>query len=282
MKLVTCTIDNQVRLGRVDAGMVTPFDLPGGMLGLIQSGTNGLETARGAGGPSFPLDNISLAEPLNNPSKIIAIGLNYADHASEGKVTAPERPLTFAKFPSCLVGPGAEVHWSPWLTGKVDYEAELVVVIGRRAFQVPEHAALDYVFGYTCGNDISARDIQFSDGQWVRAKSLDTFGPLGPWIVTADDIPNPQTLDIRMRLNGQMMQESSTAHMIFSVAHLIHFLSQAITLLPGDLIYSGTPSGVGNFRTPPMFLRDGDEMQVEISRIGVLVNHCRTLAEESK
>jgi 2-keto-4-pentenoate hydratase/2-oxohepta-3-ene-1,7-dioic acid hydratase in catechol pathway len=222
------------------------------------------------------VEEVKLTAPIDNVSKIVAIGLNYMDHAEEGNAELPKNPICFCKFPTSLVGPGAEVRWSPSVTGKVDYEAELVVVIGKEARRVPEAAALDYVFGYTCGNDVSARDLQFGDGQWVRGKSLDTFAPIGPWIVTADEIPNPQTLGIRCQVNGQTLQESNTTHMIFGVAYLVHFLSQAFTLLPGDLIFSGTPSGVGVFRDPPVLMRDGDEMVIEIDGIGRLVNRCRT------
>ena len=278
MKLVSFTDGENRRLGRVEDGQVIPFDFDGSMLGLIQAGERGLELARSATDEGLPLESVTLTAPLDNPSKIIAIGLNYLDHAEEGKADVPANPICFCKFPTSLIGPGAEVKWSPDVSAKVDYEAELVVVVGKRARRVSEAEALDYVFGYTCGNDVSARDLQFWDGQWVRGKSLDTFAPIGPWIVTADEIPNPQTLDIRCLVNGQTMQESNTGHMIFSVAYLIHFLSQAFTLLPGDLIFSGTPSGVGVFRNPPVLMGDGDEMVIEIDGIGRLVNRCRTEA----
>jgi 2-keto-4-pentenoate hydratase/2-oxohepta-3-ene-1,7-dioic acid hydratase in catechol pathway len=168
------------------------------------------------------------------------------------------------------------VKWDPNLTAKVDYEAELAVIIGKKARRGPEDEALVYVFGYTCAIDVSARDLQFGDKQWVRGKSLDTFCPLVPWIVTADEVPDPQELSIRALVNGKVMQSSHTGKMIFSVAYLISFLSQAFTLLPGDIILTGTPDGVGVFREPPVFMQDGDEMVIEIEKIGRLTNRCKT------
>jgi len=277
MKLVSLSQQGNARLGRVENGDVIPFDFEGGMLGLIQSGEEGLDFARSVVGEPVSLDDVTLGPPIDNPSKVLAIGLNYRDHAAEGDVELPKNPLCFTKFPNTLIGPGAEVTWSPDLTAKVDYEAELAVIIGKEARHVSEKDALSFVFGYTCGNDVSARDLQFSDGQWVRGKSLDTFGPLGPWIVTADEITNPQTLGIRCIVNGETLQEDNTSNMIFGVAYLIHFYSQAFTLFPGDIIYSGTPAGVGIFRDPPRLLGDGDKVTIEVERIGKLTNQCRTV-----
>ena len=180
----------------------------------------------------------------------------------------------FAKFASALVGHGAEVRWSPALTQAVDYEAELAVVIGAVSRRVEPVQALDYVAGYTCLNDVSARDLQYSDKQFMRAKSLDTFGPMGPWLVTADEIPDPQTLAIRCLVNGEVRQDSNTSDMVFSVAELVSFCSQAFTLEPGDVIATGAPGGVGWFREPRRMLKDGDEVVVEIERVGRLVNRC--------
>ena len=181
----------------------------------------------------------------------------------------------FSKWPSSVVGHRAEVRWDPALTAQVDYEAELAVVIGRTARRVSESAALDYVLGYTCLNDVSARDLQFGDGQWVRGKSLDTFCPMGPVLVTADEIPDPQTLDIACRVNGERVQSANTRQMYFGVAAIISYCSQSFSLEPGDVIATGTPGGVGIFRDPPVLLGDGDEVVVEIERIGRLVNTCR-------
>ena len=277
MKLVSISHRGQARLGRIEGSDVISFDFEGGMLGLIQAGEAGLEYARSVEEKKVPIDEIVLQAPIKNPSKILAIGLNYRDHAEEGEAKLPKSPLCFTKFPNAIIGPGEEIKWSVQLTQKVDYEAELVVIIGKEAREVSEEDALNYVFGYTCGNDVSARDLQFSDGQWVRGKSLDTFAPLGPWIVTADEIPNPQRLTLRCVVNGETLQESNTSYMIFSVAYLVHFYSQAFTLFPGDVIYSGTPSGVGIFRSPPRLLADGDEVTIEVEGVGKLGNPCRTV-----
>ncbi|MGD0764783.1 MAG: fumarylacetoacetate hydrolase family protein [Dehalococcoidia bacterium] len=225
----------------------------------------------------FSRDAVKLLAPVPNPSKIIAIGLNYRDHAREQGVPIPDRPIIFAKFPTSVIGPGDTIAWDPALTQQVDYEAELAFVIGKTARNVAEKDAITYVAGYTCANDVSARDLQFGDRQWVRGKSLDTFCPLGPLLVTADEIPDPQNLAVRAILNNQVMQDSSTAEMIFGVAELVAFISRAFTLLPGDVVLTGTPHGVGVFRDPPLFLKDGDRVVVEIERIGCLENDCRTL-----
>jgi 2,4-didehydro-3-deoxy-L-rhamnonate hydrolase len=209
--------------------------------------------------------------PIQRPGKIIAVGLNYRDHAEEQGADIPERPLLFAKWPSALIGDGEPIRL-PGLSRQVDYEAELGVVIGRRARSVAPERALDLVAGYLCVNDVSARDLQFSDGQWTRAKSLDTFCPVGPRLVPAGAVSDPQALAIRCLLNGEVMQDSSTAEMVFSVAELISFASEGMTLEPGDLIATGTPAGVGVARRPPIFLQPGDEVVVEIGGVGRLTN----------
>jgi 2-keto-4-pentenoate hydratase/2-oxohepta-3-ene-1,7-dioic acid hydratase in catechol pathway len=183
--------------------------------------------------------------------------------------------VVFAKFTTALVGHGADVTWDPELTQAVDYEAELAVVIGRRARDVRVESALEHVLGYTCLNDVSARDLQYADRQFVRSKSLDTFCPMGPALVTADEVPDPQALGIRCLVNGEVRQSASTADMVFGVAELIAFCSRAFTLEAGDVIATGTPAGVGWFREPKLMLRDGDEMVVEIDGVGRLLNHCR-------
>jgi 2-keto-4-pentenoate hydratase/2-oxohepta-3-ene-1,7-dioic acid hydratase in catechol pathway len=209
--------------------------------------------------------------PIERPQKIICVGLNYRDHAEEQGVDAPEKPILFAKWPNTLIGPGDPIVL-PAISEKVDYEAELGVVIGSRARDVSVESALEAVGGYVCVNDVSARDLQFSDGQWTRGKSPDTFCPVGPKVVPAAEIPDPQALAIRAILNGDVMQDSSTANMIFGVAEIVSFISQVITLEPGDLIATGTPAGVGVFRDPPVFLQDGDEITIEIEGIGALTN----------
>ena len=209
--------------------------------------------------------------PVPRPGKLICIGLNYRDHAAESNMPIPERPVVFSKFASAVIAPGEPVVL-PATSEKVDYEAELAVVIGRRAKNVSAARALDYVLGYTCFNDVSARDFQFADGQWQRGKSCDTFAPMGQTVVTADEVPDPHKLSIKLILNGRTMQDSNTDQLIFGVPELIEFISQTITLEPGDVIATGTPSGVGFAREPPVFLRPGDMMEVEIERVGKLGN----------
>jgi len=217
--------------------------------------------------------------PVPRPGKLICIGLNYRDHATESNMPIPERPVVFSKFATAVIAPGEPVVL-PTISSQVDYEAELAVVIGRRARNVRSSQALDYVLGYTCFNDISARDLQFADGQWQRGKSCDTFAPMGPTIVTADTVPDPHKLSIKLVLNGKTMQDSNTDQFIFGVPELIEFLSQTITLEPGDVIATGTPPGVGFARKPPVFLKPGDKMEVVIESVGWL-NNPVIAAEES-
>jgi 2-keto-4-pentenoate hydratase/2-oxohepta-3-ene-1,7-dioic acid hydratase in catechol pathway len=221
------------------------------------------------------LASADLLAPVPRPGKIVAIGRNYREHAAEEGVEPPPAPLIFAKWPSAVVGSGSDVVWDPALSAQVDYEAELAVVIGRTARHVSVAEALDHVLGYTCLNDVSARDIQFGDGQWVRGKSLDTFCPMGPVLVTADEIGDPQDLGICCTVGGERVQDARTSAMYFGVAEIISYCSQSFTLDPGDVIATGTPGGVGVFRDPPRFLGDGDRVAVEIERIGRLENVCR-------
>jgi 2-keto-4-pentenoate hydratase/2-oxohepta-3-ene-1,7-dioic acid hydratase in catechol pathway len=221
------------------------------------------------------LETTELLAPVPRPGKVVAIGRNYREHVDEEGADRPTAPLIFAKWPSSVIGHRAEIRWDPELATQVDYEAELAVVIGRAARRVAESEALDYVLGYTCLNDVSARDIQFGDGQWVRGKSLDTFCPMGPALVTTDEIPDPQRLAISCRVGGAIVQEASTAQMYFGVAAIVSYCSQSFRLEPGDVIATGTPGGVGIFRDPPTLLGDGDEVVVEIEGIGRLVNVCR-------
>lgn len=207
--------------------------------------------------------------PVPRPGKLICIGLNYRDHAAESNMRLPERPVVFSKFATAVIAPGEPVVLPP-ASEKVDYEAELAVVIGRRAKNISAARALECVLGYTAFNDVSARDFQFADGQWQRGKSCDTFAPMGPKIVTADVIPDPHTLAIKLILNGRIMQNSNTDQLIFGVPELIEFISQTITLEPGDVIATGTPAGVGFARKPPVFLRPGDVMEVDIESVGNL------------
>ena len=207
---------------------------------------------------------------ISLPQKIVCVGLNYRDHAEEQGVALPERPLLFAKWPNTLISPGDPIR-IPAISQQVDYEAELGVVIGRQASRVDAADALDYVQGYVVANDVSGRDLQFADGQWVRGKSLDTFLPVGD-LVPAGEIPDPQALGIRAILNGEVMQDSNTSNMVFGVADIVAFVSQGITLEPGDLILTGTPAGVGAFRDPKVWLKPGDEITIEIDGLGSITN----------
>src|SRR4051812_41142204 len=207
---------------------------------------------------------------IDLPQKIVCVGLNYRDHAEEQGVDLPERPLLFAKWPNTLIADGDEIR-IPEISQQVDYEAELGVVIGKRAHKVSARDALDHVRGYVVANDVSGRDLQFSDGQWVRGKSLDTFLPVSD-LVPASAVPDPQALGIRAILNGETMQDSSTSNMVFGVADIVSFVSQAITLEPGDLIITGTPAGVGAFRKPQVWLKPGDEITIEIEGLGSITN----------
>jgi len=209
--------------------------------------------------------------PVPRPGKIVCVGLNYHDHAAELGLAVPKTPVIFSKFSSCVIAPGEPVV-SPATTEKLDYEAELAIVIGRRAKHVSAARAYEYVLGYTAFNDVTARDFQSGDGQWQRSKSCDTFGPMGQTIVTADEIPDPHALRIRMLVNGSVMQDSNTSQLIFDVPRIIEFITASITLEPGDVIATGTPAGVGVGRKPPVFLKPGDVMEVDIERIGRLGN----------
>ena len=224
--------------------------------------------------PVVGLASVHISSPIPRPGKIICIGLNYRDHAEESGMAIPTSPIIFSKFGSCVIGSGEAIR-IPAGSTQVDYEAELAVVIGRTAKNVSAADAMDHVFGYTNFNDVSARDFQFADGQWQRGKSCDTFAPMGPWIATADEIADPHNLNIRFRLNGEMLQDSNTCQLIFKTPELVEFLSKVITLEPGDVIATGTPPGVGFARKPPVFMKPGDIAEVEIEMIGTLTNPLR-------
>jgi 2-keto-4-pentenoate hydratase/2-oxohepta-3-ene-1,7-dioic acid hydratase in catechol pathway len=224
----------------------------------------------------IPLKGARLHAPVQSPSKIVCLGLNYRDHALEQKKEPPKRPLLFAKAPSALTGPYDDIVVRRGVE-KVDAEAELAVVIGREGTMIPAAEALSYVAGYMAFNDVSARAIQYDDKQWFRGKSFDTFAPCGPWIVTANELGDPGSLAVRQKLGDVVMQESNTADMTFDVASIVSYVSQSMTLLPGDVIATGTPAGVGVYREPPVFLKDGDVVTVEIERIGGIRNRVRAL-----
>jgi len=257
VRICSYRVDGAVRAGVVDgdvvrdAGVVPWAPEPGAEVG--------------------PLANVELVAPVPRPGKVVCVGRNYAEHAAETGSDVPTEPQLFAKWANTVIGPGVPVRLSA-ITHALDYEAELVVVIGSTASRLTAANALDCVFGYTCGNDISARDLQFGDTQWTRGKTLDTFAPMGPWIVTADEIPDPQALGIRCLVNGETRQDNTTANMVFPVIEILAFVTEAITLEPGDVVYTGTPPVVGHGRTPPVYLRAGDVTRVEIDGIGALEN----------
>ena len=219
----------------------------------------------------LPLDSVRLSAPIPRPPKILCIGLNYRDHAKESNMEVPSVPTVFAKYASSVIGPGEPIVLSA-ATQKPDYEAEFAVVIGRRAKQVQRAQWSDYVFGYTILNDVSARDVQLATSQWTLGKSFDTFAPMGPHVVTADEVRDPHALDIRLSINDETLQHSNTRELIFGVPELIEYLSRMMTLEPGDIISTGTPAGVGLGRTPPRWLRPGEEVHIEIEGIGSLRN----------
>src|SRR5579871_4669780 len=243
--------------------------LPASVRGLLASGPDALKAAQAAvNSPRafrVPADDARLRAPVPDPSKVLCIGLNYRDHAIEGGKAIPTEPVMFGKFSNALIAPGEPIRL-PAVSKKVDYEAELVVVIGKRGRDITVDDAMQYVAGYTVGHDVSARDWQFrgEEKQWIIGKTFDTFAPIGPVLVTTDEIPDPHNLQVQLRLNGTTLQNSNTKEFIFGVPHLLWFLSQVVTLEPGDLIFTGTPPGVGIARKPPVLLKPGDIAEVEI------------------
>lgn len=270
--------------GRIWSSRALGGGLPATMAELLTGGDTALDALRLAtrtaatNGLPGDVEQSQRMAPVPRPGKVVAVGLNYHSHATEENVEPPSSPVIFAKFSSSVIADGATVEWDPALTQGVDIEAELAVVIGRTARHVSEAEALEYVAGYTCINDVSARDLQFADGQFVRSKSLNTFCPMGPVLVTSDEIPDPGVLAISSQLNGEPMQSSNTSDLIFSVPEIVAYLSKAFTLEPGDVISTGTPAGVGWFRDPRIVMRDGDVMTIDIEKIGRLENPCREVS----
>ncbi len=272
MKIAQYREGKTSKLAVVNNDLLIPIIFEGNLIDLINSSC---PLQLDYSNPVY-INQVKLEPPIKNPQTIIAIGLNYKGHIKESKGKLPSVPIIFSKFSSSIIGNNDYIKWNKEITKKVDYEAELAVVIGKKIKDCPEEKAIDVIFGYMCANDISARDLQFSDGQWTRGKSLDTFCPIGPWIVTKDEL-KPDNLTIRCYINGQVMQESNTQEMIFSVTQLVSFLSKHFTLYPGDIILTGTPEGVGAFRNPQVWLKDGDEVAVEIDGIGKLINKCKQI-----
>jgi 2-keto-4-pentenoate hydratase/2-oxohepta-3-ene-1,7-dioic acid hydratase in catechol pathway len=268
MRLAVIETDDGRRLAEVDGASVCELGFDADVAGLLRDGVDPSTLARGA---TRALESTTLEAPLH-PGKIVAIGLNYHRHASESGVEAPTSPLIFAKFPSSVTGPTDEIVIDRDVTQSVDWEAELGVVVGSAMRNVPAERVLEHVFGYTVVNDVTARDAQSGDGQWIRGKSMDTFCPLGPVVVTRDEIPDPQALRVWAAVNGELMQDASTADMIFPVAELLAYCSRNFTLKPGDLVITGTPWGVGVVRDPPLSLQAGDLLETGVDGIGSLAN----------
>jgi len=285
MKLVTFEHDGRVSTGAIAGERLVDLGaagLPGSMVELIAGWPRFGESVRAlvdSAKTDFALSAVRLRAPVPDPQKILAIGLNYADHIAESGQPKPEKQVWFSKLPNAVNGPYDDIEL-PKASSQVDYEAELVVVIGKRCRHVAKENAADVVFGYMAGNDVSARDWQFHSPQWILGKSFDTHAPLGPWIVTEDEIGDPHALGIRCLVNGALRQNSNTENLVFNVWDQIAHLSQAMTLLPGDLIFTGTPGGVGFAMKPPSFLKAGDVVRVEIDRIGAL--EARMAPEQAK
>ena len=280
MKLVSFLQDDESRIGLVRGDQLidlskVDLSLPKCMKALLEMGPEGLDRVRAcADAPvTQALENVRLLPPVRHPEKVICVGVNYADHAAESGMDLPSEPVIFNKFATTLRAHKDEIVLSA-LSRETDYEAELVVVIGTGGKDIPKDRAFEHVAGYTCGNDVSARDWQKGKpgGQWLLGKSFDSYGPIGPVLVTVDEVQNPGRLAIRSLLNGQVMQDSCTDQLIFPVDELIAYVSSVATLKPGDLLFTGTPPGVGMARTPPVFLQPGDRIEVEIEGIGILRN----------
>jgi 2-keto-4-pentenoate hydratase/2-oxohepta-3-ene-1,7-dioic acid hydratase in catechol pathway len=296
MRLVTYAADGRERLGAelnggiLDlsrAGKEIGASIPDAILPFLELGAGGMDAGRRAFEWATGRGEAALAQspglfyresqakrcaPLR-PGKVICLGLNYRDHAAESGVPVPKEPVVFAKFANAVIGPDAPIVL-PSTSEEVDWEAELVFVIGRGGRHITEASALSHVAGYTCGHDVSARDYQLKrgGGQWIMGKTFDTFAPIGPALVTADEVPDPHSLRIRCVVNGETVQDSNTSQMVFSVPQTIAYLSHILTLEPGDVVFTGTPPGVGFARKPPRFLKDGDVAEIIIDGLGTLRN----------
>lgn len=271
MRLVNCEFEGEIAIAVRWDGELYKTDYTS-MLHAILAGEIALNELRHRIRARPPLTKVRILAPIPRPGKMLFVGINYASHINENpSAKTPSTPVFFAKLPTAVIGPGEPIQ-IPKEQSQVDYEGELALVIGRRMHRVPQAAALDYVFGYTIVNDVSARDIQFKDGQITIGKGADTFCPMGPEIVLADEIADPSDLQIETRVNGELRQSESTSHMLFGLPKLLEFLSTYVTLDPGDVVSTGTPAGVGCFRNPPVYLREGDNVSVEIGPLGMLVN----------
>ena len=278
----------QRQRGNDDELAVANLRVPSDMIGLLRGGETSIRAAQEAvafvreqlsasDNPSdfegivYAIERIELLSPVLRPSKVICLGLNYRDHAAEAGMAVPEYPVLFHKVAGSLIGHNQPIV-VPRISSQIDYEGELAIIIGRRGKYIAEDEAISYVAGYSVANDVSARDLQFRTSQWTTGKMLDTFGPLGPALVTRDEVQDPNALAIKTTLNGQVMQNASTADMIFRVPYIVSYISGITTLEPGDVIMTGTPPGIGNTRTPQVFMKPGDTVTVEIERLGILTN----------
>jgi 2,4-didehydro-3-deoxy-L-rhamnonate hydrolase len=277
MKLYTFIINDTTRIGAERDGKL--IDLGRDMLTLIRQGSEGLRAARKTLQTddvlSYDFDEVKLLAPIPRPGKILCSGINYIGHKEENpNATMPGEPFFFSKLPTAVIGPGAPIILPPQ-SKQVDYEVEFTVVIGKQMKNTPEAEVMDAIFGYTILHDVSARDVQFKDNQITLGKNFDTFSPMGPCIVTTDEMPSPDNCGLRTLLNGKVMQNGTTAEWVFSLPRMLSFLSRVMTLEPGDVISTGTPAGIGFFRNPQVFLQPGDVVRLEIDGIGVLENPVR-------
>ena len=289
MKLITYIHNNQTRIGAVvDEAVVDLTAVAPTLLALIKQGPAGLKKAQIAIGnatQTIPLAEVELLAPIPMPDRnIMCLGWNYAEHAKESATTKgleikelPQFPIVFTKATTSVNGPFGDVPYSTAVSTQIDYEVELAIIIGKQGINIPREQAMDYVYGYTVLNDISARDLQRNGKQFFKGKSLDGSCPIGPWLITVDDIADPQNLAITCRVNDVTKQNSSTQHMIFDIPATIAYLSLGMTLLPGDIIATGTPSGVGFARTPPEYLQPGDVVECEIEQIGLIRNQIQAV-----
>lgn len=274
MKLVTFVRPGGLpEPGVVNGEQVTPLAGAGFscVVSIIAGGADALQRVAAVKGPTIPLSSVKLMSPIPRPPKIICVGLNYRDHAIESNMAIPSTPTIFCKFPTSVIGPGDTIVL-PKASTQPDYEAEFAVVIGKGGRHIPADKWKDHVFGYMNLHDVSARDIQLATSQWVMGKTFDTFCPMGPYLVTADEIADPHNLDITLTLNGQVLQNSNTKELIFQIPELIRHLSSVFTLEPGDVISTGTPAGVGFARKPPIYLKKGDNVVVKVQGLGELAN----------
>ena len=268
MKLASYRWNNETHCGVFSSGRLYRL---GGRIAEFLRGAQPPQLPELGSLPSVALEEVHLLPPVPDPEKIICIGLNYRDHARETGMEIPQHPVFFAKYRNALAGPYDPIVL-PRVSNRVDYEAELAVVMGKAGRHIPEERALEYVAGYMALDDVSARDFQRRTAQWIQGKTFDTFAPCGPFLVTADEVPDPHALAIRLRLNGQLMQDSGTGELIFTIPQLIAYISDIVSFAPGDIISTGTPAGVGFARKPPVYLKAGDVVEVEVEQVGTLRN----------